>query len=115
MEVLFRQSMRKLKSSVSLFILCLTVAGGGNLGVSYGAQPPQERVHLNVTNRKRRRSVQSFPDHGDGRLFDRRDRASADRLPELEEGAGVRERQASENGVRMPTSKLGDHSAEGGH
>src|SRR6266404_432900 len=51
MEGPFREFTRKLKASVSLFILGLTVTGAGNLGVSYGAQPPQERVDLNVTNR----------------------------------------------------------------
>jgi carboxypeptidase Q len=51
MEGLFRQSMRKLKASVTLFILGLTVACAGNPGISYGAQPPQEKVDLNVINR----------------------------------------------------------------
>jgi carboxypeptidase Q len=51
MEVLCRQSRKKLIASGSLFILVLTVAS--NLGVSHGAQPPQEKVDLNVTNRIR--------------------------------------------------------------
>jgi hypothetical protein len=49
MEVLFRQSLKTLKASISLFILGLTIAG--NPGVSYGAQSAQEQVDLNATNR----------------------------------------------------------------
>lgn len=51
MEVLSRQSLKKLKASVSLFILVLTVTSANSSGVSYGAQSPQEKVDLDVTNR----------------------------------------------------------------
>jgi len=51
MEFLSRQARNKLFASGSLFMLILTVAG--NPGVIDAAQPPQEKVDLNVINRIR--------------------------------------------------------------
>jgi carboxypeptidase Q len=53
MEVLSRQTLEKLKASVSLCILALTVTGAANPGVGYGFQSPQEKIDLNVINRIR--------------------------------------------------------------
>ena len=52
MKVLSQQSPKKLKASVSTFLLVLTVMVSIP-GVSYGIQSPQEKVDLNVTNRIR--------------------------------------------------------------
>lgn len=50
MEALSRQSLKKVRAGVSLFVLVVIITGAGNPRV-YGIQSPQEKVDLDVIGR----------------------------------------------------------------